>query len=298
MTLTKYVLITPARNESQFIELTISSVVAQRVRPLKWIIVSDGSTDGTDEIVKRYSAKFPWIELIRMPERKERNFAGKVHAFTAGWNKVIGLEFEVIVCLDGDVSFEEDYFEFLLVKLNEDPALGVVGTPFKDPSIKAYNYRFVGIEHVSGACQVFRRRCFEAIGGYVPVRGGSIDHIAVITARMNGWKTRTFTEKTYDHHRIMGTASGNVIKARFKYGIKDYAIGNHPLWELFRSAYQMSHRPFIIGGIMMEAGYLWSAFRRTVRPVSHEFVAFHRREQMARLRNLLIPSKANDTASF
>src|SRR5881397_3520186 len=112
--LPKYVLITPARNEAQFIELTIKSVIAQTVLPLKWVIVNDGSTDGTDEIVKKYAASLPWIELVRMPERRERHFAGKVHAFNAGYAKVRDLDYGVIGNLDGDVSFDEDYFEFLL----------------------------------------------------------------------------------------------------------------------------------------------------------------------------------------
>src|SRR5216684_8428510 len=109
-TLPTYVLITPARNEAQFIELTIQSVVAQTIRPLKWVIVSDGSTDGTDEIVKKYASDHPWIELVRMPERRERDFAGKVHAFNAGYARVRDLDYEVIVSLDADISFDADYF--------------------------------------------------------------------------------------------------------------------------------------------------------------------------------------------
>src|SRR6266446_28275 len=126
-----YVLITPARNEAAFIEQTIESVVAQMARPAKWVIVSDGSTDGTDEIVKRY-ASHEWIELVRMPERRERHFAGKVHAFNAGYARLEGLEYQAIGSLDADISFENTYFEFLLQKLAENPALGLVGTPFKE----------------------------------------------------------------------------------------------------------------------------------------------------------------------
>jgi hypothetical protein len=147
-----------------------------------------------------------------------------------------------------------------------------------------YDYRFVNIEHVSGACQVFRRECFDAIGGYVPVKGGAIDNIAVITARMKGWKTRTFTEKTCLHHREMGTAQSGLVHARFKFGAKDYAIGNHPLWEAFRSTYQMTKRPFLLGGLALGAGYFWAWVRRVPRPVSAELLAFHRREQMQRLK--------------
>jgi glycosyltransferase involved in cell wall biosynthesis len=282
-----YVVITPARNEAQFIELTIKSMLAQTVRPLKWIIVSDGSTDGTDEIVTKHSAENPWIELIRMPERRERNFAGKVFAFNAGYERVKNLQFDCLGCVDGDASFEESYFEFLLERMAEDPRLGLAGTAFREASSQNYDYRFVSIEHVTGICQLFRRRCFDEIGGYVPAKGGAIDRIANIAVRMKGWKTRTFPERTYFHHRQMGTAQQSLLMARFKDGAKDYAVGSHPVWELFRTLYQMSRKPLVIGGLAVLWGYLWSAFSHMPRPVPDDMVAFHRDEQMQRLRNFL-----------
>ncbi len=285
-----YVLITPVRNEAQFIELAIKSVVAQTVRPAKWVIVSDGSTDGTDDIVRKYTAQHAWIGLVRMPERRERNFAGKVYAFNAGYAGMKDLKYDVIGSLDGDISFDEDYFSFLLSKLAEDSTLGLVGTPFKDcGSGQTYDYRIVSIEHVSGCCQLFRRECFDAIGGYVPVKGGGVDHIAVITARMKGWKTRTFTEKVCLHHRPIGTAERGALKARFRTGAQDYALGGHPIWELFRTVYQMTKRPFVIGGLLLGAGYFWALVRRTKRPISREMVEFRRREQMQRLSSWTSP---------
>jgi poly-beta-1,6-N-acetyl-D-glucosamine synthase len=288
-----YVLITPARNEGKFIEFALKSVVAQTVLPLKWVIVSDGSTDGTDEIVRRYMPDHPWIELARTHERHERHFAGKVNAFDAGYERIRNLDYDVIACMDADISFDEDYFGLLLQKLAEDATLGVVGTPFLEFSGPVYDYRFVSIEHVSGACQVFRRACFEAIGGYVPIRGGSIDHVAVITARMKGWKTRTFTDQACIHHRAVGTAQAGTIRARFRYGIKDYVIGNAPLWELFRSLYQMGKSPFLLGGMALGSGYLWAWLRGTKRAVSTELVAFHRKEQMQRLRKFLLRERVS-----
>ncbi len=283
-TLPTYVLITPARNEAGFIEQTIRSVLSQTVLPLKWIIVSDGSTDGTDAIVSKYAKDHPWIELVRMPERGERHFAGKVYAFNAAYARVKDLEYDAISSLDADISFDENYFFFLLGKLAEDPTLGLVGTPFKEGSSPIYNYHFVNIEHVSGACQLFRRKCFEQVGGYVPVKGGCIDHIAVISARMKGWKTKTFTEKICFHHRQMGTAQDSVLMAKFRNGRKDYDIGNHPIWELCRAAYQMTKKPVVFGGLMLVSGYVWALIRRAKRPVSAELVAFYRSEQMRRLR--------------
>ena len=293
-----YVLITPARNEAQFIELTLKAVVRQTVLPLKWIVVSDGSTDETDVIVQRYAREYPWIELLRMPERTERHFAGKVHAFNDGYGKVKGLGFQVLVSLDADISFDQDYFAFLLQQLRSDPSLGLVGTPFRETSSQSYDYRFTSIEHVSGACQVFRRECFEDIGGYLPVKKG-IDHIAVVTARMKGWKTRTFPEKECFHHREMGTAQAGKLAARFRLGENDYTIGNHPLWELFRSAYQATKKPYLLGGGAILFGYISAAVRREPRPVSPELVRFCRGEQIQRLSrffSLQRPSRGDSAA--
>jgi biofilm PGA synthesis N-glycosyltransferase PgaC len=287
LTLPTYVLITPARNEAGFIELTIRSVVEQLARPMKWVIVSDGSTDGTDDIVRKYACEHPWIELVRMPERRERHFSGKVHAFMAGYARVRDLDFQAIASLDADISFDKEYFAFLLGKLAEDQALGLVGTPFQEGSTPVYDYRFVSIEHVSGACQLFRRECFEEIGGYAPVKGGGIDYIAVVSARMKGWRTRTFTDKVCLHHREMGTAERGSLRAKFKLGAKDYALGNHPTWELFRTVYQMRKRPIIAGGAALLAGYLWALISGVERPVSDEMLEFTRQEQMKRLKKFL-----------
>ncbi|PYJ84650.1 MAG: glycosyl transferase [Verrucomicrobia bacterium] len=281
-----YVVITAARNEAAFIELTLKSMVAQTVKPLKWVIVSDGSTDGTEEIVTKYAAQHGWIELLRMPDRKERHFAGKAHAFNAGCSRVSGLQYDIITNLDADISFGEDYFEFLLGKFGENPRLGVAGTPFSEVG-ETYDYRFVSTEHVSGACQLFRRQCFEAIGGYVPVKGGGIDLIAVLTARMKGWKTKTFLEKTCLHSRKQGSATHGALGGWFDTGRKDYVLGGHPLWEVFRWVYQMSKPPFIVGGCWLVAGYVWAMVRRAERSVSPELMKFRRVEQMQGLRRFL-----------
>jgi len=285
-----YVLITPARNESAFIERTILSVVAQTTLPVRWIIVSDGSTDGTNEIVRRYQNKHSWIELLPMPDRQGREFAAKAHAFNAGYERVQGLSFDVIGNLDADITFGPDYFEFLLAKFATDSALGVAGTPFledhKRPDKHTYAHQFVQLEHVSGACQLFRRSCFAEIGGYKPVKGGAIDWIAVTTARMNGWTTRTFTEKACFHHRKIGTRKGASCLVRFRYGQKAYYVGGHPCWAFLRGLFLMREKPWIIGGLLFECGYWWSFLIRMERPVSKELIAFHRGEQMRRLRQL------------
>jgi poly-beta-1,6-N-acetyl-D-glucosamine synthase len=283
----KYVLVTPARNEAQYIELTIRSMIAQTHRPLRWVIVSDGSTDGTDEIVGKYIPDHPWIELVRMPERKERHFAGKVHAFNAGYERLEGLEFDVVGNIDADVSFEPDHFEFLLARMAENERLGLAGAPFREGTFQ-YDYRYSNIENVWGGCQLFRRTCFDSIGGYTPLKGGGIDHVAVLSARMRGWQTRTFTERVCQHHRVMGTAMHGGLRARVRQGQKDYTMGNHPLWQAFRVLYQMRNRPYVIGGLALGWGYAKSLFGRQKVPISKELVSFVRGDQIRRLKRFFV----------
>jgi len=278
-----YTIITPARNEAQFIELTLKSVIAQTLLPLKWVIVSDGSTDGTDDIVRKYAADHPWIELLRMPERAERHFAGKVYAFNAGYDRVKDLDFDVVGNLDADVSFASDHFEFLMNKFADNPNLGVGSTAFHEGGL-TYNYEFVGIEHVSGMCQMFRRKCFEAIHGYSAIKSGGIDLIAVLSARAKGWETRTFVEKRFVHHRIQGGALHSGLRERLYTGRKDYLLGNHPVWEFFRSLYQMTHKPYFVGGLMVLASYLWNSLRGVKRTIPEELMAIRRSDQMKRLK--------------
>ena len=281
-----YVLITPARNEAAFIEGTVKSVVAQTILPMKWVIVSDGSTDGTDEIVRKYIPDNPWIELIRMPETRDRTFAAKVVCVNAGYERVKKLPYEIIGMLDADITFKPDYFEYLLERFNDNPKLGVAGTPFVEDDVQ-YDYRFSNIEHVSGACQLFRRECYEDIGGYIPIKGGGIDVVAVRAARMKGWQTRTFTEKTCFHHRKMGTGSSSKASGLFKLGKEDYYLGGHPLWQAVRAVYQLTRKPYLVGGVMLFAGFTWAAIKGIKKPISQELIDFHRKEQMARLKKAL-----------
>jgi biofilm PGA synthesis N-glycosyltransferase PgaC len=285
----RYVLISPSRNEARFIECTLQSVISQTVLPLKWVIVNDGSTDDTATIVARYTERYAWIELVNRPARKERHFAGKVHAFNAGLDRVSQLPFDIIGNLDTDVTLDKDHFEFLLSKFDDDSRLGVAGTVFIEPD--GYNSgtdSFEGQTYVSGQCQLFRRQCFEEIGGYVPSKAGGVDWMAVTTARMRGWKTRSFREKSFLHHRPLGTAESGVIGSNFAYGKKDYLLGGHPLWQMFRCTYRMTKRPYVVGGVALFAGYCTALLRRVDRPVSPELLRFHRREQMLKLKTIIL----------
>jgi glycosyltransferase involved in cell wall biosynthesis len=285
-----YALITPARNEEAYIAGTIASVIAQTIRPQRWIIVSDGSTDRTDEIVRELSRPHNWIELFRMPERRDRQFAAKAHCFNTGYAYLRAGHYDYIGNLDADITFAPDYYEFLLGKFAALPRLGVAGTPFVEdhnqPANHSYAHGHANLEHVSGACQLFRRDCFEAVGGYVPIKGGAIDWVAVTTARMKGWQTRTFTEKICLHHRKLGTGNNRPLMVPFHYGRKAYYVGGHPLWAFLRGFFEMRNRPWIIAGLMFQLGYFWSMLTRVRRVVSPELMAFHRGEQMARLKSM------------
>ena len=282
-----YVLVTPARNEEALVEKTIESVIHQTVLPLKWVIVDDGSTDRTPKIVGRYLAQFSWMEMIRMPQRRDRSFAAKVQAFNVGYEVVKALPYAIIGNLDSDISFEKDHFEFLLKKFSEDPSLGVAGTIFREEGYSSERDSFEGQYHVAGGCQLFRKQCWEQIGGYIPHRAGGIDWIAVTTARMMGWKTESFREKSFFHYRRLGTSERSVVSSLFSYGAKDYYLGGHPAWELFRVTYRATKQPFIIGGLALGLGYCWAFLRRAPRSVSQELMAFHRQEQMTKLQVII-----------
>jgi glycosyltransferase involved in cell wall biosynthesis len=263
-------------------------MVQQTVLPMKWVIVNDGSTDRTGEVVKKYLPAHRWIELVEIPQRQDRCFAKKVYSFNAGFERVMDIPYEIIGNLDADISFDKDHFEFLLKQFREDPSLGVAGTVFREEGgYSSETDSFEGHTHVSGQCQLFRRRCFEEIGGYVPHKAGGIDWIAVASARMLNWKTRSFRDKWFFHHRHLGTAERGILASLFSYGEKDYYLGGHPTWELFRVGYRMTKKPYLIGGMALGLGYMWALVRRVERPVSDDLMRFHRKEQMLKLRNIL-----------
>lgn len=281
--LPKLALVTPARNEAAYLEFTLRSVIQQTVRPVVWVIVSDGSTDATPDVVRRYASHEPWIKLIALPPRTERHFGAKVRAFEKGLLLARETEFDVIGSLDADISFDDpDYFSFLLEKMAQDPTLGVVGTPFTEEG-QTYDFRFTNSNHVSGACQLFRKACFEQIGGYKPLEVGCVDLVAVTSARMRGWKTRSFFEKHTVHHKKSQCFDHMTWSQIFRSGYVDYLIGADPVWHTLRSLNQMRYRPFLLRGSALLLGFYSAFFRRAQKPVTEEFVRFRRNEQRRRL---------------
>lgn len=281
-----YVLITAARNEEAHIEKTIQSVVSQTILPKRWVIVSDGSTDLTNDIVSKYTKRYKWIVLQKMPEHIGYDFAAKAKCFNSGYQLAKALEFDLVGNLDADISFKEDYFESLLNRFSQYADLGVAGTAMIEADHNPLKDALFNENDVFGACQLFRRECFEQIGGYPQITWGGIDSVALRIARMNGWKTQSFVDKAFFHHRPMGASHCNILTARFNYGREDYLLGNHPLWELFRIAYQITRKPIVIGGLLICSGYCFAFLSRIKRPISQELMNFHRSEQIHRLKSI------------
>jgi glycosyltransferase involved in cell wall biosynthesis len=283
----KTLFITPARNEAAHIEKTIVSMIASTVHPAKWVIVNDGSTDETPAIIDRYASRHKWIERFDMPSHRDRSFAAKAHNFNTACKEAGWQNYDVVGNIDADISFEPDFMEFLLRKFVEMPRLGVAGTPF----LEADGYdstadSFEGEFHVSGQCQLFRRTCLEDVGGYVPNKAGGVDWIAVTTARMKGWETRSFREKRFFHHRRLGTAERGPLAALYSYGEKDYYLGGSVIWQICRVGYRTLKPPLVFGGLALGAGFFTAAIRRIHRPVSKELIRFHRAEQLKKLKSI------------
>lgn len=275
----QYVLVTPVRHDEAYLEQAIQSVVAQTIRPMRWVIVSDGATGRTGEIARRCAREHPWIEFLPMPVRGDRNFASKVNGFNSGRERLAGLPYQIIGCMDADLTFDESYFEFMLNEFAADPNLGLAGTPFAEEG-RTHNRRF-RTGHVSGACQLFRRECFEAIGGYVPLEGGGTDDIANIMSKMKGWRVRPFLER---YSQLDSPAHRGRFASGLHAGERAYALGWHPLWQMFRVMYHMTRKPYIMGGIAQLMGYARAFLAREPRIVCQDAVEFQRCEQLRRLR--------------
>ena len=278
-----YVLVTPARNEEAYIENTIQSVVSQTMLPKKWVIVSDGSTDRTDEIVEKYESKYDFMQLVKAENTESRNFGSKVNAFKAGYDTIGAIQYDFIGNLDADVSFDSSYFENIINEFGKNAELGLAGGVICELINSKYIVQSISLNSVAGAVQLFRRKCYEDIGGYVPLKVGGIDSAAEIMARMKGWNVRTFKEFSVLHHRRVGTVKINFFKSRFQKGIINYSLGYHPLFQVAISIYRCIGKPYIIDGLLMLFGYYWGVIRNYDRAYSEKVIDYLRAEQLERI---------------
>jgi len=274
-----YILITPSRNEEKFIENTIQSVLAQTILPKRWVIVSDGSTDRTDEIVVRYAKDNTFIVFLQTGSGVERNFGSKVHAFRAGYQQLGETDYRFIGNLDADVTIGPNYYARVMQCFHENPRLGIAGGLICELIGDHFVAQRNSENSVAGAVQVFRRKCYEEIGGYTPLPFGGIDSAAEIMARMRGWEVRTFPDLPVYHHRRVASGGKGLVRTKLRHGMGHYSLGYHPLFELLRCGYRMVDRPYILGGVLMAAGYFWALTTRQERGIPKEVVRYLRSEQ-------------------
>jgi biofilm PGA synthesis N-glycosyltransferase PgaC len=281
-----FVIITPAHNEEALIVHTAEAVVAQTVRPLKWVIVNDASTDRTREVVEGFARQHSFIEVVNLERAAGRHFGNKVRAFNAGFDRIKALNYDFVGNLDADMSFAPDYFEKLLSQFETNPKLGIGGGMVHTTIDGQFVSQEVALDSVAGAVQLFRRKCFEQVGGYRAMPLGGIDAAAEIAARMNGWVTRTFPEFPAREHRFTGSVTASPLTSRLKEGKRLYSLGYSPFFFFVRCVYRFRERPFLLGSLVAFWGYLVSALSRTPVAVSPEMVNFLRTEQHGKLKRL------------
>lgn len=285
----RYVLVTPARNEEKYIEKTIRSVISQTILPEKWIIVSDGSTDKTADIVKKYEEDYTFLQLLERKPNDSRNFGSKVFAIQAGVECFQGMGYDFIGVLDADITFEPDFFENVITNLQANDNIGIGGGVVHQKNSEGEWEPFRGSFKwsVSGAMQMFKRECYQSIGGYLPLQKGGVDTIAEVMSRMHGWQVRTFESIELFHHRAMGTAEKSVLEASFRRGIMEYVNGYHPLIQMLRFFTRIPSSPFLLLTLFRTSGYYWALLKKEPMAVPDNVVTYLRKEQLQRLRDSL-----------
>jgi GT2 family glycosyltransferase len=282
-----YVLLTSVHNEEAYIERTLQSVVAQVQKPVKWVVVCDRSTDQTEEIVERYLRRYDFIELLRIREKGGFDFAAKVNALNVGYQHLRESPHDFVGILDGDIGIAPDYYSRLLEKFDADSRLGLAGGFVYEEADGAYRSRSMNrVTSVAGAIQLFRRECYEAIGLLQPLKYGGEDWCAEITARMKGWKVEAFPDLKVFHHRPTGTGGG-LLQYWFRQGKMDYSIGTLPSFEILKCLRRLREAPFMIGAFARLTAFWLSYCVRAPRLMPSEFVDYLRKEQIARLRDIL-----------
>ncbi|HET9068578.1 MAG TPA: glycosyltransferase family A protein [Amaricoccus sp.] len=290
MTRPSYVLMTAAYNEARFLPATIATVAAQTVPPALWIIVSDNSTDATDDIVREAAARHGFIRFLRHENRRP----SPVPMGGTAWKKVTALEAGLAAFgaeaaatpylgnIDGDVTFAPEFYATLMERMDADPGLGLAGGFIYHSSEGREWPYIVSPDGVGGPIQFFRRAAWDAVGGYVP--WGQEDSIVQMALRMHGWGIRSFPDLRVAHHKTPKEKRKNPLRGRFHTGMMERAMRYHPLYETAKCASTVARRPAVLGSAAQLAGYTWAALKRTPSQLPPELVAFNQREQMAKLR--------------
>ena len=277
---------TAAHNEEAFIGKTIESVLAQTLLPKRWVIVSDGCTDKTDEIVESYARQHQFICLVKLTRPAGRHFSSKGMALQKGCKLLEGVVFRFIGNLDADITVAPFYFEKLVEHFEGNPQLGLAAGFIYEEDDGVFRSRPANrTDSIPHAAQLVRRECYEMIGGYSVFKYGGEDWYAQQCAKMTGWHTEALPELEIQHRRHTGSA-GNLLKHQFRLGQLDYSFGSDPVFEFFKCALRISERPRLLGAFARYFGFVWSCVNRESRPVSREFVSFLRKEQRAKVLNV------------
>ena len=282
----EYVLITTAHNEAGYIATVIESVAAQTVLPRKWIIVDDASEDATPEIVSKCAAQYPFMELHRIRDRHPRDFGAQCDAFSAGYARLQNMRFRFIGNLDADVALPPDYYQTVLQKFTDNLRLGLAGGYIHEDEGKGFQARRTNSrQSVAGAIQVFRRECYEAIGGYPRLPYGGSDWATEIMSRQRGWIVEAFPELVVRHYRPAGSAGG-VLRGHYRQGRMDHSLGSLPLFEAVKCLRRIPEQPFLAGALSRMLGFAYSYLARAPRLLPPEVVCELRDEQRGRLRSM------------
>ena len=284
----RYCLITPCRDEAQYARLTIESVAQQTLPPALWVIVDDGSTDGTAEIVEDYAARLPYIRLIRRADSGRRRVgAGVVEAFNVGYASITPAEFQYVCKMDLDLVLPPMYFEGLVRRMEAEPRLGSTsGKPwFVHPRTGALVPEVCGDEMSVGMTKFYRQSCFTEIGGFV--EQVMWDGIDCHRSRMLGWMAESVNSESlrFIHLRPQGASQKGIWTGRVRAGFGQYYMGTAPLYYLASAVYRAFEHPVLIGSVAMLWGYTRSALRRLPRYGDPEFRRFLRQYQYDCLRH-------------
>jgi len=277
----RYVIVSPVRDEEQYIEKTIRSVISQTIQPIEWVIVNDGSSDGTGKIIDKFAAQVPWIRAVHRENRGFRKAGGGVvEAFYDGYNVLQNVQFDYIVKLDGDLSFDPDYFERCFERFNADPKLGIGGGMIFHMMNGILELEQQPLFHVRGATKIYKKECWDAVGGLIKAPGW--DTLDEVKANMLGWKTQSFAELKLLHHRYTGSADGT-WRTAVKHGLANHISGYHPLFMLLKCTKRLLQKPYLIGSIGLLYGYLGGYVRGVARVDDVGLIAFVREQQLRRL---------------
>lgn len=277
----RLVIISPCRDEEQFVQVTLDSVIKQTYRPDLWIIVDDGSRDRTAEIVASYAVKHPWIKLVRRHRSGGRQLGpGVVSAFNAGLAALGDDPFDVIGKLDSDTEFGAGTLAAIMTHF-DDPKVGMAsGNTYLLRGNKLV-FELYTSYHVPGNAKFYRRECFRDIGGLQPVYGWDV--IDETDARRHGWITLSDPKVVFIHHRMQGSSFG-ALQGRVIWGRCAYAIGSHPLFAIARGIYRMTQQPKVIGGLAFIWGFLTGYVNRDIRRITDpDLIHYLRQEQLYRL---------------